>query len=71
MADFETLQALQGLDSRTPEFFRQEVWAHGDLRLVHVARQILQSGLDPTDRTGYTLRSLLRLIPEEEGQNAG
>ena len=74
VADFETMNALRELDQRTPEYFRWEAWAHGDTRTVCAALGILQSGLDPAERTGYTLRSLLRLIPEEaeeEGKNAG
>lgn len=66
MANFETIHALQDLDRQTPEYFRQEMWAHGDLTTVRVARQILHSGLDAGARTGFTLRSLLCVVPEEE-----
>jgi hypothetical protein len=71
VAKFETTNALRELDQPTPEYLRQEVWAHGNTKTVRVARGILQSGLDPGARTSRTLRSLLRVIPESKGQNAG
>ena len=59
--DFETRIALCDLDERTPAFFVQELFAHGELRVRAEALRALRKGLDPTERTSAMLRQLLRL----------
>lgn len=70
MAGFETLYALRDLDLQTPEYFRREMWAHGDLKTLRIAGAVLRSGLDPHERSARVLCTMLRLVSEEEWQNA-
>ena len=55
---FEFKRALTDLDERTPDFFRSEIFAHGDLKVREDAIRELRD-LDP-DR--HTVRDLIDML---------
>ena len=57
---FEYKNALSDLDQRTPEYFRAEIFAHGDLTARKSALEALKD-LDPTRRSCRVLREIYRL----------
>ena len=64
--NFETLHALRALDERTPEYFRREIWAHGDAQVVLIAAHILRTGLRPEPgsvRSVRVLSEVIKLVP--------
>lgn len=58
---FDLQNALRDLDQRTPAFFRQELFAHGDVKVKTVAVEVLTE-LEPQDRTSELLRTKLQLV---------
>ena len=60
MWSFEVLNALIDLDQRTPVFFQQEIFAHGDLKVRKLALEILRE-LEPTRKTSRVLHEILKL----------
>jgi hypothetical protein len=64
MASFELISALSGLDEKTPAYFRDEIFAHGDLTTRRLAIQIL-SNPDSGSSAARTLMNLLRVIPRD------
>jgi hypothetical protein len=65
---FEVTHALRNLDERTPEFFRRELFAHGDLTMRRVAIEALTK---PSKRSVRILCEILRLVPGGNEANAG
>ncbi|MBL4843944.1 MAG: hypothetical protein JKY65_00340 [Planctomycetes bacterium] len=57
---FEVQNALSGLDQRTPEYYRTELFAHGSLEVRQDAIEALSS-LDPEHKTTQALREMLKL----------
>jgi len=64
------LIALTDLHEKTPQFFRDEVFAHGDAKTRIVALRILRDGLDPVRRSSPVLRAMMQIESKEHG-NAG
>jgi hypothetical protein len=60
--NFEAHNALRGLDVRTPGYFLEEIFHHGDLKVRVEAVKVL-SDLDPKQRTNRVLREWLKLVP--------
>jgi hypothetical protein len=60
--NFEAHNALRGLDARTPGYFLEEIFSHGDLKVRIEAVKVL-SDLDPKQRTNRVLREWLKLVP--------
>ena len=58
---FDLQNALRDLDQRTPAFFRQELFAHGDIKVRNNAVEVLTE-LEPRDRTSERLRTKLQLV---------
>ena len=65
---FDYMIALTDLDERTPQYFRDEIFAHAEGKALIQAREILHSGLDPSRRHSPLLRAL---IDVREHDNAG
>jgi len=66
---FEILHALRDLDKRTPEYFRSEIWAHGDTKIKLVAAHILRTGLDSgvgAVRNARVLSEMLKLYARRD-----
>jgi hypothetical protein len=61
MRRFEVEQALRELSRKTPEYFRAEIFAHGDVKVRTEALAILRD-LDPKRRSTGILREMLHLI---------
>lgn len=59
---FEVLNALRGLDTRTPAYFLEELFSHGDLKLKLDALEALKD-LDPEQGTSQEVRRMLSLVP--------
>jgi len=62
------LIALTHLDEKTPQFFRDEVFAHGSTKMMAVARSVLRLGINPRRES---FRALRKLIDVRECGNAG
>ncbi|MCA8921246.1 MAG: hypothetical protein KDD82_05520 [Planctomycetes bacterium] len=58
---FDVQNALRNLDQRTPAFYRQELFSHGDLKVRAIAVEVL-TDMDPEDRTSERLRTKLELV---------
>lgn len=58
--DFEVQNALRDLDQRTPEFFRREIFAHGDPKVRNDAVSELKE-LDPERKSVRLLGEILKL----------
>lgn len=59
---FEAENALRDLDQTMPSYFREELFAHGDLTVRKNSLEVL-SNLDVTTRTVRVLIEMIRLIP--------
>ncbi|MCO5164886.1 MAG: hypothetical protein M9894_00765 [Planctomycetes bacterium] len=59
---FEVQNALRGLDEKTPGYFLQEIFHHGDLKVRTEARKTL-TDLDSRRKTARILREMLRITP--------
>ena len=58
---FEVLNALRDLDRRTPAFFLEEIFHHGDQTMRERALEILKD-LDPQQhRSSAVLRDMLKV----------
>jgi hypothetical protein len=58
---FEVKNALTDLDQRTPAYFLQEIFHHGDLKVREDAKVALRE-MDPDRKSVRVLREVLRLI---------
>lgn len=61
MRRFEVEHALRDLDRRTPAYFREEIFAHGDLKVRTEAVRVLRD-LDPRRKSVAVLRETLKLV---------
>jgi hypothetical protein len=59
---FEVENALRELDARTPTYFLEEIFHHGDLKVRVEAVKVL-ADLDPKLRTNRVLREWMKLTP--------
>lgn len=59
---FEVQNALRDLDQKTPAYFLEEIFSHGDLKVRTEAAQAL-ADLDPERRTTRILLEMLRITP--------
>jgi len=64
MDDFGIQHALRDLDERTPQFLREEMFAHGDLTTRVRALEVLREGVEPRRQSFRVLREIIRLVPE-------
>ncbi len=61
MRRFEIEQALRELGRRTPDYFRDEIFSHGDLKVRTEAAKVLKE-LEPQRRSTQILKEMLKLI---------
>lgn len=59
--NFEVKNALTELDRKTPDYFLQEIFHHGDTKVRCHASDVLRD-LEPEQHTARVLREMLRLI---------
>jgi hypothetical protein len=60
--NFEVQNALRDLHERTPGYFLQEIFHHGDLKVRTEALKVL-GDIDPKRRTTRLLLEMLRITP--------
>ena len=58
--NFEVQNALRDLDRKTPSYYLDEIFSHGDLKVRTDALKVL-SELEPRQKTSRKLREMLRL----------
>lgn len=58
--DFETVNALRNLDHRTPDYLREEIFAHGDLTTRKHAIEALKT-LDPECKSWRILIEMFQI----------
>ncbi len=70
MDKFALKTALADLDAPVPDYFKTEIFAHGDLTVPRLAQQVLMSlgcDDDPSDRFSVDiLCEMLRVVPADE-----
>lgn len=59
---FEVQNALRDLHEKTPSYFLEEIFHHGDLKVRTQAIKVL-ADLDPKRKTVRLLKEMLRLTP--------
>jgi hypothetical protein len=59
---FEVQNALRDLHEKTPTYFLEEIFHHGDLKVRTEALKVL-GDLDPKRKSARLLREMLRLTP--------
>ncbi len=59
---FELTNALRNLEDRTPSYFLEEIFHHGDLKVRVEAAKVL-ADCDPAKKTNRVLREMIKLIP--------
>jgi hypothetical protein len=59
---FEVTNALRDLEARTPSYFLEEIFHHGDLKVRTEAVKVLLD-LDAKRKTNRVLREMIKLIP--------
>lgn len=60
--NFEYVNALRDLDNTTAEYFLEEIFHHGDLKVRLEAAKVLLD-LDPSKSTARKLRNILKIEP--------
>lgn len=63
MSALDLLLALENLDRKTPDYFVQEIFAHGRLEVPRSARAVLAEGLEPRRKSIRLLREVLTIVP--------
>ena len=58
---FEIKNALTDLDQKTPQYFLQEIFAHGDLRVRELSKVAL-ARMDAKRKSVRILREILKLV---------
>ena len=58
---FDTLQALRDLDRKTPAYFLQEIFHHGDQTVRMNSAEALKD-LEPERKSVRILREILRIV---------
>ncbi|RMG18986.1 MAG: hypothetical protein D6731_00515 [Planctomycetota bacterium] len=58
---FDACQALRDLDRRTPAYYLQEIFHHGDQTVRRQAIEALRE-LDPERRSVRVLREILKIV---------
>lgn len=58
--EFETANALRDLDRRTPDYLREEIFAHGDLTVRKHAIESLKT-LDPERKSWRILIEMFQI----------
>jgi hypothetical protein len=59
---FEVQNALRDLDEKTPGYFLEEIFHHGDLKVRLQALKVL-GDIDPTRRSTRVLLEMLKIAP--------
>lgn len=59
---FEVQNALRDLDEKTPGYFLEEIFHHGDLKVREQALKVL-GDIDPKRRTTRVLLEMLEIAP--------
>lgn len=62
---FQIKQALENLDSKTPDFFVEEIWCHGQTDTRKEAIRILTE-MYPQKKSCRVLKCMIEMIPKLE-----